>query len=178
MIRHAAFSAESLVNKPSAPAMQEGQPTDAAAYETDFHAWALEQADLLRGGRVREADVLNIAEELADLGRSEYRALRSHLMRVMQHILEWQHRPDRRSMSWANSIRKHRFQVARALRENPSLKARLGAAMQEAYEEAVVKASVETGLPETGFPDACPYTYDVIMGEDFVLDPTGKAGDS
>ena len=34
------------------------------AYDTDFYAWANEQAALLRSGRLAEADIANIAEEI------------------------------------------------------------------------------------------------------------------
>jgi hypothetical protein len=32
-------------------------------YDSDFFAWSLEQAELLRAGRLAEADVAHIAEE-------------------------------------------------------------------------------------------------------------------
>jgi len=54
--------------------------SNAAAYESDFHAWATEQARLLRAGRVSEADLENIAEELESMGRSERRELVSRLL--------------------------------------------------------------------------------------------------
>ena len=39
------------------------------AYETDFYAWAMEQAALLRAGRFGAADIANIAEEIESMGR-------------------------------------------------------------------------------------------------------------
>ncbi len=41
------------------------------AYDEDFYAWAIEQAALLRSGRLQEVDVGNVAEEIESLGRSE-----------------------------------------------------------------------------------------------------------
>ncbi len=38
-------------------------------YDRDFYAWATEQAGLLRAGRLSEADVEHIAEEIETLGR-------------------------------------------------------------------------------------------------------------
>jgi hypothetical protein len=40
-------------------------------YDRDFYAWSREQAALLRDGRLSEADLLNIAEEIDSMGRSE-----------------------------------------------------------------------------------------------------------
>ena len=43
------------------------------AHQDDFHAWALEQAALLRAGRFAAADIENIAEEIESMGRGEKR---------------------------------------------------------------------------------------------------------
>ena len=42
-----------------------------AAYERDFFAWASEQAALLRSGRLKEADIARIAEEIESMGEAE-----------------------------------------------------------------------------------------------------------
>ena len=39
-------------------------PSNATLYDTDFYAWANEQAALLRAGCLTEADIGNIAEEI------------------------------------------------------------------------------------------------------------------
>jgi hypothetical protein len=39
-----------------------------ARYDSDLYSWAVEQAALLRAGKIAEADALNIAEELDDVG--------------------------------------------------------------------------------------------------------------
>jgi hypothetical protein len=41
---------------------------DRSLYETDLYAWSLEQARLLREGRLGEIDAANIAEEILDVG--------------------------------------------------------------------------------------------------------------
>ena len=43
-----------------------------ARYDSDLYSWAVEQAALLRAGRIAEADALNIAEELDDVGNEQY----------------------------------------------------------------------------------------------------------
>jgi hypothetical protein len=40
-------------------------------HDADFYTWAMEQAALLRAGKLDAADVSQIAEELESLGRSE-----------------------------------------------------------------------------------------------------------
>jgi Domain of unknown function DUF29 len=40
-------------------------------------------------------------EELIDaLARADKRALESHLIRVMQHVITWKRQPERRSRTW------------------------------------------------------------------------------
>lgn len=39
-------------------------------YESDFYAWAMEQASLLRARKFDAADIDNIAEEIESMGRS------------------------------------------------------------------------------------------------------------
>jgi hypothetical protein len=52
-------------------------------------------------------------EELIDaLSRSERRALESHLMRLMQHVITWKCQPDLRSRSWVNTIANARESIA------------------------------------------------------------------
>jgi hypothetical protein len=44
-------------------------------YDEDFYAWANEQAGLLRAGRLAEADIGHIAEEIESMGKGEKREL-------------------------------------------------------------------------------------------------------
>ena len=68
-------------------------------YNRDFHAWANEQASLLRMGKLSDADVENIAEEIETLGRHEKRELVSRLTVLLHHLLKWRFQPKRRSRS-------------------------------------------------------------------------------
>ena len=132
-------------------------------YDQDFYSWALRQSQLLREGRLAEADHANIAEELADLGRTERRSLRSALARVMQHMLKWDFQPAKRTISWQNSIDIHRVHAEQDLRDNPGLKSELDDLVSEAYQLAIRYAAKDTGLSRSAFPTSCPYTFDVIM---------------
>ena len=55
-------------------------------YEDDLYTWVQEQVALLRAGRVEEIDALNVAEELSDLGKSEFRTLESALTVLVLHL--------------------------------------------------------------------------------------------
>ena len=42
--------------------------------------------------------------------------------------------------------------------------------VHDAYAKAVGRAVKETGLPETAFPPACPYTVDQLLAADLLTD--------
>jgi hypothetical protein len=134
-----------------------------ASYDRDLYSWAVEQAALLRAGRIAEADVLNIAEEIDDVGKSEYYRLESALRIILIHLLKWDHQPERRSRSWHLSGLVQRNRVQRVLRDNPGLKPLIGKAMNAAYDDACSEAAEETGLKIMKFPLACPYSWEVVL---------------
>ena len=62
-----------------------------------------------------------VKELIEALGRSEKRALKSQLVRLMTHIVKWQAQPDRRSYGWIASIYSAREEIADIQGETPSL---------------------------------------------------------
>ncbi len=76
--------------------------------------------DELQSGHVDQAR--QGLEELIDaLARSDRRALRSQLVRLMVHVIKWLSQPDQRCRSWASSIRQARAEIAEIQEETPSL---------------------------------------------------------
>ncbi len=147
-----------------------GKPMNAPAsqlYEADFAAWALRNAQLLREGRIAEADLENISEELESLARKDRNELISHLVILLLHLLKYQYQKQRRNRGWRNSIVEQRYQVQRQLKLSPSLKPFLPTAMEEAYPDAVKLAVQETGLDKSVFPSEGPYTIEDVLREDF-----------
>jgi hypothetical protein len=141
--------------------------SDTNLYELDFYAWANQQAQLLRAGKVSEADIAHIAEEIESMGRTEKRELVSRLTVLLLHLLKWQFQPALRCPSWRNSVRVQRIGLASHLRDNPSLKSVLGEAIAEAYRIAEIEAENETGIAEDTFPTECPWPFEQLMAEDF-----------
>jgi ribosomal protein L29 len=132
-------------------------------YETDFHAWAFEQAQKIRAGEAIDAE--NVAEELESLGRSEQQQLESRLTILLTHLLKWEFQPDRRSSSWKGTIKEQRHRIARLLLKMPSLQACLDESIADAYAIARISAGVETGMVEEDFPSECPYSTEQILSE-------------
>ena len=71
-------------------------PLKSVLYERDFFAWSRQQAELLRAGKLAEADIEHIAEEIDSMGRTEKRELISRLSVLLLHLLKWRYQPDKR----------------------------------------------------------------------------------
>ena len=136
-------------------------------YDTDFYAWANEQAALLRAGQLAAADIANIAEEIDSMGKTEKREPVSRLTVLLMHLLKWRFQPLLQGPSWRTTICNQRLDIADHLTDNPSLKAQIPEAMARAYRKALGGAGPETGLPATTFPATCPWSFDQIMDEGF-----------
>lgn len=136
-------------------------------YETDFYAWANEQAGLLRSGKLEQADIEHIAEEIESMGKTEKRELVSRLTVLLLHLLKWRHQTGKRGSSWETSIRVQRNALVRHFRDNPSLAMHAPEAVADAYADAVLEAADETGLPKASFSAVCVWPIEQIMDAEF-----------
>ncbi len=136
-------------------------------YDLDFFEWTQCNAALLRAGRFDEADIEHIAEEIRDMGAREQHELESRLEVLLQHLLKWQFQPHLRGRSWRSTIKVQRRDIAKLLRRMPSLKPKLAAGLDDAYEGGVVLAWGETDLPEDSFPASCPFTLEQILDKEY-----------
>jgi hypothetical protein len=107
-------------------------------------------------------------EELIDaLSRADRRALRSHLIRLMQHIIKWHHQPEKRSRSWLATIRNARNEIAELREETPSLTRRVIEEMWDRCLEAAIneaEGDMDMSVPPLtlswGAVFDTPYTLD------------------
>jgi hypothetical protein len=143
-----------------------------ARHDRDLYSWAIEQAALLRAGRLTEVDALSIAEEIDDVGNEQYDKLESALRLILLHLLKWDHQRQRRSRSWQLSIAIQRRHVLRVLRKNPGLKSMVDEAITDAYETARLEAAAQTLLDDDAFPLECPYSWNDIMERAIAWPPT------
>jgi hypothetical protein len=151
--------------------------TGAGLYEADVYAWALEQAELLKAGRVHELDLQHLIEALEGLAMAEWGAAKSHAQLIIEHLLKLQHSPaqDRRK-GWRNSVRTQRRELENAL--TPTLRRRLDEDLGRLYGR--VRRDVAESLRDyrehaaaDALPTDCPYTLDQILGDWL---PEGPAG--
>ena len=144
---------------------------EADLYDADFYTWAERQAGLIRQGRFDEVDFEHVAEEIADLGRSQSASLESAYRLICLHQLKRMVQPERAGRSWTLTIGRERLRAARLLRRNPGLKPHRETLLLEAYADARAEAALETDLPLARFPAALPFTLAEIMDPEFWADP-------
>ena len=89
--------------------------SEAIDYDRDFHAWVLQNAALLRQGKLDALDLEHIAEELESMGASERRELLHRLQILLLHLLKYQFQPERRGKSWRLTINHQRTAIERLL---------------------------------------------------------------
>ncbi len=152
----------------TAPQPIHSPPESAALYDSDYLSWLAETAELLRSGRLNQIDVLNLAEELDDMGRSEKRAVESNLEVLLRHLLKYQYQGDRRSNSWRFTILEHRDRIAKAFRDSPSLRPYFASIYADCYTLARKKAAVKTGLSLETFPERVPFTPEAALDTEFL----------
>jgi Domain of unknown function DUF29 len=136
-------------------------------YESDFYAWTLEQAELLRNQQWTQVDLSNLIEEIESLGKQQRQELRNRLGILIGHLLKWQYQPQNRSRSWLATLRVQRLDILELLEDNPSLKPYLEEALQKAYLKGVALAVGETNLPERTFANSCPYRLSEVLSDRF-----------
>jgi len=140
-------------------------------YETDFYAWTLAQAKLLKERDFEHLDIPNLVEEIESLGRQERRELESCLGILIGHLLKWDYQPEKRGKSWRATIREQRREILQLLKENPSLKPYLIEAIAHAHEFGLDLVVKETPLDYGDLPENCPYTSEQLFDPNF---PTNR----
>jgi hypothetical protein len=136
---------------------------------TDQYYTAVAIRDALREGDMDGATAG--LEELIDaLSRSDERALESHLIRLMQHIIKWKVQPERRSPSWAATIREQRRQIQRLQNRYPRFTNRYiqDTLWDDCYAGGLNEAAVEMNRERI---EAVPLSWDEVFEMPYTLQP-------
>jgi hypothetical protein len=143
--------------------------TNPTLYDQDFYAWTQAQAALLEARQFDALDIVHLVDEVTSLGASDRRALGSHLIILVLHLLKWCYQPDGRltSHSWSDSIRNARIQIDLLVETSPSLRPLLPGILTRYYPKARRLAADETHLALATFPEACPWSIDRLLDYDF-----------
>ncbi|WP_274599895.1 DUF29 domain-containing protein [Chromatium okenii] len=99
-------------------------------YDTDYSAWTLQTAELIRAGRFAELDIEHLLTELSDMSKSDRRELYNRLLILIAHLLKWEYQhhilserwKDFDGRSWQRTIIEQRKRVAVLFRQSHGLK--------------------------------------------------------
>jgi hypothetical protein len=140
-------------------------------YERDFYVWTQEQAAALRaagkaGGRSNAVDWNRVAEEVEDVGKSEYREAGSLITRIVEHLfkLAWSECAEPKA-GWRSEIVHFRARLRRTL--TPTLRTRMEAELTEIHADAIAAALPSFLLhePEAARDETLRWTLPQILGE-------------
>jgi hypothetical protein len=157
-----------MVNRPETTAFP-------ALYERDFVQWTEREAGRLRQLAAEGLDVgldlLNIAEEIESLGRSDRRELASHIRTILEHLMKLATSPalDPRA-SWLETIDRHRVAIEALIKDSPSLKPLIERIIVE--ETPTAKRLVERNLALHGETPSLPiaslnYNQEQVLKVDY-----------
>ena len=122
-------------------------------YETDYTAWAENTAALLRQRRFEEIDLDSLIEEVDGLAKSDPKAVRSQLRRLLLHLLKWQYSStldrERAGRGWAESMSNARNEI-----EDDT-----------SYQKSRKQAAAALALELSDLPATCPWPIDKILEE-------------
>jgi hypothetical protein len=140
-------------------------PTWQELATTSPYQTAVAVQEALRAGNVQDAT--EGLEELIDaLSRSDRRALESHLVRLMQHIIKWTYQPDKRSRSWQNTIANAREAIAEIQEDTSSL---TDDVIRLLWTRTLRKAHREAEGDMNQQVPSLPLTWDEVFTQDYSL---------
>jgi hypothetical protein len=153
---------------------------DGPRYDDDFYAWTQYQAEVLRTMRRADnrLDREHLAEEIDDLGKSERNAVRSQIVRIIEHLLKLEYSPAIEPRSdWEASVIEARQALADSI--TATLRREAEAMLPMLYARARQLAGVR--LRKFGeneavarLPGECPYTLDHICSDAWYPEPRRK----
>ena len=139
---------------------------------TSHYQTAVAIRNALQEGNVDDATTG--LEELIDaLSRSDERALRSHLVRLMQRIIKWHVQQQRRSQSWVATIAIQRQEIADLREENPRF---TDVYIRERLWDRCARLAVKEAERDMNqvIPEPPALLWDDVFVTDYQLDPRGQ----
>ena len=136
-------------------------------YDQDLYQWTVEQGRALRDRVTNALDYDNLAEEIESLGRSDKREIESRLENLLVHLMKWRYQPEWRSPSREASIDEARRRIEPIIKDSPSLRSYPEEALGDAYRYAI-GSKVIRALELRELPEACPWTIEDVLSEEFL----------
>ena len=137
------------------------------SYEMDVIAWANEQAELIRAGRLIEVDWENVAEEIEDVGKAEQREFAKRLSNFLALVLEYKY-SSQLNRTLLGRMQLQRKTILRHLARTASFRLMLGNQdwQELVWIDAMLIAAQDTGLGIEIFPETLPWSLNEMLRED------------
>lgn len=139
-------------------------------YESDFHAWTIQQSELLRLRKLDHLDFENLIEEIISLGKQQQQELRNRLGLIIGHLLKWEYQPEKRTRSWQVTIQLQRQEIHDLLQDNPRLNSYLDKALVQSFRLGLAQVLSETPIKKQVLPNSCPYSLSQLLDPHFPED--------
>jgi hypothetical protein len=146
------------------------QSTTQTLYDQDYYLWIRTTINQLRAGEFSAIDLENLLEELETMGRSEKRAIKSLLIKLLEHLLKlkcWDSERERNQGHWKGEIRTFRIQIKDELKDSPSLKPYILEIFDQCYQDARKLVSDRSELPLDIFPLTPIASLEQILDENW-----------
>jgi hypothetical protein len=145
-------------------------------YERDFYLWTQAQAEAIRAEAARSGsnavDWAHVAEEIEDMGKSDFREICSRIETVLEHLfkLSWSQQQAPRA-SWRATIARERNAIELVL--TASLRTKIAPTMAHRHLRAVRVAELSFGEdePDIARDTSLRWTLEQVLGEE--NDPLG-----
>ena len=134
-----------------------------AHYDQDEFGWLLEQAGLLRDGRLDEIDRASLVEFLTDMARTKKHEFRSAMVVLLHHLLKVAVQPEKVTRSWLLTIDEQQGEAQSLIEDEPGMRQYLPDLYAKAYPVARRRASIETGIGIDRFPADNPWTMNEVL---------------
>ena len=118
-------------------------------YDLDYNLWQEQAIADLQNRDSNNLDWENLILEIAEVGKSQKRALKNYVQRLIEHILKiqyWESERERNLSHWRIEIRNFREQILELLADSPSLKNYLEQNYEEWYRKSISKMQLEFSI--------------------------------
>jgi Domain of unknown function DUF29 len=137
-------------------------------YATDYYRWLEETVTRLQERDFDAVDWENLIEEVSDLGKSQKNAVKSLMIRLVEHLLKlayWDRERMYNVRKWRSEIVTFRSQIRDKLEESPTLRSYLLEIYPKCLEDAresmgelfdlphEIEISLEQAIDKTWFPE-------------------------
>lgn len=123
-------------------------------YDRDYNLWQQQAIAVLKNRDSEHLDWEHLILEIAEVGKSQKRALKNYTQRLIEHILKikyWETERARNLAHWRIEVRNFREQILDLLTDSPSLKGYLEQNYRDWHKKSVAKMNQEFTVADNEF---------------------------